>query len=161
MWGRLVSQLYLSGITSLGVLLLAAALANSPAFSLPAALEWAMTHRAVTSLSLAMTREKTSEAATAKRCPGPSMSALILSMAVVESEKTVYCRPLSCRSPRVHRARQIAKTSASNTSLLVPRRKRWSIHPAGVLRTHAAPIRRCLVASRRSRWCPDVSTRWL
>ena len=58
--------------------------------SLPAILQWAGTQRVVTSLSLVMILEWTSEIAVAKRCPGPRASDLSLSMAAVESEKMVY-----------------------------------------------------------------------
>ena len=50
----------------------------------------------VTPLSLAMMREQTSMAATAKRCPGPRPSSLTQVMAEMESTKTVYWRPHSC-----------------------------------------------------------------
>ena len=83
-----------------GALLLAAALANLSAFSLTRTVAWAGTYLTVTSLSLDVIREQTSEAVTGKRCLGPRVSVLILSMVAVESEM-VHRRPL----PGVRRRR--------------------------------------------------------
>ena len=90
-WDMLVSHRYSSG-TSLQRAPSAAALANSSAFSLPVVPVCAVcgTQRAVTSLSLLRAREQASMAAMAKRWPGPMVSILTLSIAVVKSEKTVY-----------------------------------------------------------------------
>ena len=66
----LVSQRYSSGISSLGALLPAAALANSSAFSLPATAEWAGTHRTATSLSLAMIRSRPQRPRLRSAAPG-------------------------------------------------------------------------------------------
>ena len=53
-------------------------------------------------------------------CPGPMLSVLVLSMAMVESPKTVYLWPLCSRRPILSTC-YMAYTSASKTSLLVPR----------------------------------------
>ena len=57
-----------------------------------------------------------SMAAMAKPCPGPMLSDLTLSMAAVESTKTVYRWPLSCLWLMMLRAWKMAYTSASKTS---------------------------------------------
>ena len=85
-------------------LLLAAAFTNSSAFSLPETPWCASTHRTATSLSRLRIRVQTSETATAKRCTGPGAYPLILSMAAVESEKTVQWWPLPWRWSMVLRA---------------------------------------------------------
>ena len=87
MWERLVSHRYSSGTSSPGARLSAAALAYSSAFSLPVIPLCVGTQRIVTSLSLFRILEQTSIDALAKRCPGPMVSVLTLSMADVEFDK--------------------------------------------------------------------------
>ena len=121
MYERDVSLAYPSGKSSTGSPQVVAHLAYLSATSLPVSPLCAGIRRMVTLLSLAMMREHTSVAANANRCPGPRLSSLTQVIAEVESTKGVYWRPRSCLCSMVLSAWQMAKTSASNTSLLFPR----------------------------------------
>ena len=50
---------------------------------------------------LALALEQTSAVATENRCPGPTLTALALSLAAVESEEMELRWPLSCRRSRM------------------------------------------------------------
>ena len=109
------------------------------ATSLPSTPTWAGTHRMRTSLPRPTSPAASSMIALAHCWQGPSASDNALLMAGWQSENTVYFLPDWSLSSKMLSAWYIAQTSASKTSLLVPRWKRLPVHPSSVCHTHAAP----------------------
>ena len=80
-------------------------------------------------LFLATALSTTSMMALAHCWPGPSESFRALRIAAWESEK-MYLLPSCPLASRTLTARQVAKSSASKTSLLLLRKKRLPVHPS-------------------------------